>query len=57
MLRVIRITFSDGDVINTNMAENITDDEIKNYYKIGRIFNLGIVDDKLVRVTKVEILK
>lgn len=58
MLREVKVTFSDGDIINTNIAENITDSEIYKYYKIGQTFNLGIGEkDHLVKVVKVEILK
>jgi hypothetical protein len=57
MLRVVKITFSDDDSITTNMAANVKDSEILEYYKIGKTFNLGVVNDKLVKVTKVEILQ
>jgi len=57
MLREVKITFSDNDTITTNMAADLKDSEILEYYKIGKTFNLGVVTDKLVKVTKVEILK
>ncbi len=55
--RVVKVTFSDGDTITTDMNPILTDDEIYAYYKIGRVFNLGVVNDKLVKVTNVDILK
>ena len=57
MLRQVKITFSNGDIINTNMAEHLTDNEILAYYKVGRFFNLGRVIDNMVKVVKVEIIK
>lgn len=56
-LRCVKVTFSDGDTITTDMHGALTDDEIRSYYKIGRVFNLGCVEDRLVKVTDVEILK
>lgn len=56
-LRCVKVTFSDGDTITTDMHGALTDDEICSYYKIGRVFNLGCVEDRLVKVTDVEILK
>ncbi len=56
-LRSVKITYSDGSVIETSMAANLTDSEIKQYFRIGRTFNIGNVKDKLVQVKKVNILK
>ena len=39
-LRSIRVTFSDGDVVNTNMAAHLTDKEMLEYYRIGKTFAL-----------------
>ena len=54
-LRNVTVTFSDGDTINTDMNGQLSDDDIRSYYKIGKWFNLGTVDDKMVQVTKVDI--
>jgi hypothetical protein len=54
-MRVVKVTFSNKDTITTSI--NGTDSEIRDYYKIGKVFNLGVVDDKLVKVVSVEILK
>lgn len=55
-MREIKITYSDGTIIETNI--NGTNKEIKEYYKIGRTFNIGDGEkDKLARIKKVEILK
>ena len=56
-LREVSILFTNGDVINTNMSANVTDKEIQEYYKVGRVFNLGSVDDLLTRVKEVTIVK
>lgn len=40
-MRAIRVTFADGNVINTNI--NGTDDEIRAYY-LGQFFNFGDTD-------------
>lgn len=58
-LRVVRVTYDNGDVIETSMAAELTDAEILDYFKIGRYFNIGFFsgdDDKMAKVTKVEIL-
>lgn len=56
-LRQVKVTFKNGDIINTSMAANLTDNEIKDYYKIGRFFNLGNVSDNMQPVTELEIIK
>jgi hypothetical protein len=57
-LRAIEVTFSDNSKLSTDMAANLTDQEMKDYYKIGRVFNIGQGEkDKLVKVKSVKILK
>ena len=55
-LREVRVTFEDGHVIETSMSAHLTDEQIKEYYKIGRVFNVGSVGDNLQKVYEVEIL-
>ncbi len=55
--RRIKVTFENGDVIKTALAEYVTDREIREHYAIGTVFNIGRVEDNLQRLTKVEILK
>lgn len=56
-LRSVKVTFGNGDVIKTNMASDLTDEEIKDYYKIGRTFNIGAGNRRnLQKVVDVEIL-
>lgn len=56
-LRVVKVTFEDGDTVISSMAAHLSNKEIHNYYKIGSKFNLGSVKDRLVAVKNVEILK
>jgi len=58
IFRKVKVTFSNGDSITTNMNPRLTDQEIKDYYKIGRSFNIGNGEhDNMQTVSKVEILK
>jgi hypothetical protein len=41
-LRSVKVEFENGDSYNTSMASHLTDEEIKNYYKIGTTFNIGL---------------
>jgi len=40
-LRSVTVEYSDGTKVNTSMAAHLTDAEIKDYFRIGRKFNLG----------------
>lgn len=40
-LRAIEVKFSSGNFIRTNMAAEITDKEIRDYYRIGLRLNVG----------------
>ena len=43
--------------MTTNMAADITDEEIKKYYRPGAIFNVGTGPfDRMAEVEKVEII-
>ena len=52
--RTVRVTFSDGDSIVTNV--NGTQYDIVKYYHPGKVFNMGTVDDHLVKVVGIEFL-
>jgi len=57
-LREVKVTYENGTIIETCMAKNITDEEIKDYFKIGKVFNLGEGEnDLLARVKEVQIIK
>lgn len=49
------VTFDNGDVITTGI--NGTDEEIREYYEIGKVFNIGHNgDDLMARVIGIEIV-
>jgi len=56
-MRAIKVTYSNGDTISTSMAKSLTDDEMLNYFSIGKWFNLGSVGDNMQQVTKRQILR
>lgn len=56
-LRVIKVTYSNNDVVITSMAAHLTDKEMLNYFKVGRLFNIGSVTDNLQKVIKTQIIK
>lgn len=61
-LRTIRVTYSDGTVICTDMAANLTDKQMLAYFKVGKVFNLGtpfpdLQEDNEQHVIEAEILK
>jgi hypothetical protein len=57
-LREVRVEYSDGSKLETNMAANLSDQDIHDYFKIGKVFNLGHGEkDKMVKVKSVKILK
>jgi hypothetical protein len=56
-LRSVKVTFSNGNTITTSMAAHLSDDDIRKYYAIGKLFNLGKGDkDSKQKVAKVDIL-
>jgi dsDNA-specific endonuclease/ATPase MutS2 len=57
-LREVVIYFENGDYIETSMSSQLTDEEIRAYYAVGKIFNVGNgPQDNLQRVASVKILK
>lgn len=56
-LRYVEVTYSTGDVIGTSMAAHLTDEDIYEYFKLGRVFNIGDgPKDKLAKVIDVNII-
>jgi len=47
-MKTVEVIFSNGDKITTGI--NGTDNEIRNYYKMGNSFNLGSVEDNIQKV-------
>ncbi|MEK6829505.1 MAG: hypothetical protein AABY15_05210 [Nanoarchaeota archaeon] len=57
-LRGVKVTYSDGTVIPTSMAAHLTDEEILNYFKKGKVFNIGNGElDNMQAVEDVEIIR
>ena len=57
-LRSVKVTYDNGKEITTSMSSKLTDDDIKDYFKIGKSFNIGSgSNDKMAKVKKVEILE
>jgi len=55
-MKTATITYSDGTIITTSI--NGTHKEIKNYFRIGRVFNVGSGEnDKMAKVIKCEVNK
>lgn len=56
-MKIAKVTFQNGEVITTPI--NGTETEIKNYYKVGRLFNLGngaTSEDNMQAVEKCEVI-
>ncbi len=57
-LRAVEVKFTNGDKLRTSMAAGLTNAEIRAYYKVGRVFNVGSGEkDRMTRVKSVRILK
>ena len=54
-MKTANVTYSNGDSIVTSI--NGTDEEIKAYFRVGRWFNIGSVDDNMQTVVTCEILQ
>lgn len=52
-MRTVKVVFKNGDSITTRI--NGTEDEISTYY-VGKVFNIGSVEDDLQKVIGVEFL-
>jgi hypothetical protein len=56
--REVKVYFDNGDHLVTSMNGQLTDEEISNYYRVGKSFNLGVGGkDNMTKVKKIEILK
>ena len=53
-MQTVKVTYSDGDTITTGI--NGTNQEIKEYFAIGRTFNIGNLHDNMQQVTALEFL-
>lgn len=55
-MRAIKVTYENGDVISTSMAAGLSDSEMLDYFKVGRVFNIGNVTDNMQAIVEAEIL-
>jgi hypothetical protein len=53
-MRTAIVTYGDGTVVTTRI--NGTEDSIKQYYAVGRHFNIGRVRDNVQPVTECRVL-
>ena len=57
-LRVIEVTYSNGQVCPTSMAANLSDKEMLDYFAVGRQFNIGLgPEDNMQTVVKAIIIR
>jgi hypothetical protein len=57
-LRTVKVNYADGNSITTNMAAGLSDQEIKDYFKIGKKFNIYSDETKgMVAVKSIKILE
>lgn len=55
-MKLVKIYFEDGDTVQSRI--NGTDEEIKNYYAIGKGMQKGIgLDETFYKITKLEFLE
>jgi len=53
----VKVTYSNGTHVTTSVNPNVTDEQIRRYFKIGSTANIGSGDrDKVVKIVDVEIL-
>lgn len=55
--RVVKVTYENGDTITTSMSPKLTNEEMLDYFRVGKYFNIGSVEDNMQRVVKAEILR
>lgn len=57
-LRVVQVSYDNGHVITTSLNSKLKKSEIHEYFKIGRIFNIGLNgEDLLCKVTSINIIQ
>jgi len=56
-MKGVKVTYDNGDTTTTSVNPNVSDDNIREYFKVGSTVNIGDgPDDKMVKITDVEIL-
>lgn len=51
-LNYVTVIYADGTEISTAMAAHLTEEEMRNYFAIGKEFNIGSVEDNVQPVEK-----
>lgn len=51
-LRNVTVEYENGDFVNTDMAAHLTDEEIYDYFKIGKVFNIGSGENDNLQAVK-----
>jgi|TARA_R110000823_G_C15761623_1_gene483013 hypothetical protein len=56
-LRSVKVEYSNGETTHTDMASHLNNEDIHNYFRIGRVFNIGDGEnDLMAKVVKVIII-
>lgn len=57
-LKYVTVYYSSGHKITTSMNPNLTDREVRNYFRVGKVFNIGKGQrDRMTKVIKVKIYR
>ena len=58
-LNYVTVFYSDGSKISTSMNPNLTDKEVKSYFKVGKVFEMSNYGEKevMAKVKKVRIYR
>jgi hypothetical protein len=54
-MNAVKVTYDNGDEVVTDI--NGSDEEVLNYFKVGKTFNIGRENDLMAKVVKAEIVK
>lgn len=55
-LEYVTVYYTNGDITSTSMSKDLTDQEVRDYFRVGKVFNVGYGGrDRLTKVKKVTI--
>lgn len=56
-MKAVKVDYDNGDTIATSVNPNVSDDDIREYFKVGSEINIGDApNDKMAKITNVEIV-
>ena len=56
-MRSVKVHFADGSSLTTSMSADLSDEQVKQYYKVGALFNIGSgAKDRMVKIKKIDLL-